>query len=84
MAPNFNEMNVTTLRNRGNTMAKKATKSKLEAYEGSPKDIREDKKAAKRMGMTAKEYEGSPADRRSDIRSAVKKAVASSKKSKKY
>lgn len=79
MAPNFNEMNVTTLRNR--SMAKKATK--LKAYEGSREDILADKKAAKRMGMTPKEYEGSPADRRSDIRAAVKSAVASAKKSKK-
>lgn len=73
----LDEITTTTLRNR--KMAKKPTPAQLRAFENSPADKREDKKGAKRMGMTQKEYEGSAADRRADIRGAVKKAVAETK-----
>ena len=35
-------------------------------FEGSPKDRREDKHNAKRLGMTEKAYEASDVDRRND------------------
>jgi hypothetical protein len=39
----------------------------------------DDRKQAKRQGMSVGEYEGSPEDRRRDIRNTIKKAVATSK-----
>lgn len=83
----LSELATTTRRNRGLTGAKKEMKpsaKQLKAFEHSREDKIEDKKGAKRMGMTQKEYEGSAADRRADIRGAVKKAVSEVKsKSKK-
>jgi hypothetical protein len=44
------------------------------AREGSKADIREDRRGAKKAGMTTKEYERSAADRKEDRRGAKKAA----------
>ena len=54
-------------------------------YEGSPKDIREDTKGAKRLGVTLKAYERTPQDKAEDARGSKKlasQARASAKSSK--
>jgi hypothetical protein len=41
-------------------------------YEGSPKDIREDTKGAKRLGVTLKAYEKTSRDKREDLKGQKK------------
>lgn len=81
--PDFDEMETTTLRNRGamprkakrpsfggrkaSPFAKKAHMDRFEDYEGSPEDEAEDRAGAKRLGMTPDEYEGSPQDEAEDM-----------------
>jgi hypothetical protein len=42
--------------------------SKRKKYEGSPADIAEDKRGAKKLGMSMKQYERSARDRAEDRR----------------
>ena len=41
-------------------------------FEGSAKDVREDKKLAKKRGMSMKEWEASPADAKQDKQKSMK------------
>jgi hypothetical protein len=47
-------------------MAKMNMKMAMAKYEGSKKDMKEDKSAAKKSGMSMKKYEDSPADMKKD------------------
>ena len=53
-------------------MAKMSMKMAMKKYEGSKKDMAEDKKASKKAGMSMKAYEGSPADMKKDKAGAKK------------
>ena len=46
--------------------------NKRKSYEGSPADIAEDKRGAKKLGMTAKQYERSARDKAEDKRGQAK------------
>lgn len=48
-------------------------------YEGSPKDIREDARGAKRMGVSVKDYEKTSRDRREDAAGQRRMAQRSAK-----
>jgi hypothetical protein len=37
-------------------------------YEGSPKDVRQDSKGARRLGVSLKKYEGTSQDKREDAK----------------
>lgn len=47
-------------------------KMAMKKYEGSKKDMKEDKAAAKKSGMSMKKYEASPADMKKDRAGAKK------------
>jgi len=44
----------------------------MATFEGSAKDVREDKKLAKKRGMSMKEWEASPADAKHDKQKSMK------------
>lgn len=46
-------------------------------YEGSPKDIREDTKGAKKLGVSLKAYEKTSRDKREDAQGSKKLAKKS-------
>jgi hypothetical protein len=53
-------------------MTKMAKGGKAEAFEGSPMDMAQDKKLAKKYGMTKKDYEKSPIDAKHDKQRSMK------------
>jgi len=86
--PDLDEMQTTTLRNRsakpkklsfGGKKAPPFTKKsahmeKYADYEDSAEDEAEDKRGAKKLGMTPEEYEGTPEDEAEDKKGAKKMA----------
>ena len=64
------EIATTTARNRSSKKdkapKKSAHKEKFAGYEGTPQDEKEDKRGAKKLGISPEEYEGSPQDEKED------------------
>jgi hypothetical protein len=56
----------------GNPIKTKKKGGKIEAFEGSAKDMAQDKKLAKKYGMTKKAYEKSPIDAKHDKQRSMK------------
>src|ERR1700719_2184761 len=80
--PNMTEIATTTARNRSSKKdkapKKSAHKEKFAGYEGTPQDEKEDKRGAKKLGITPEEYEGSPQDEKED-KEGMKRGKGASK-----
>lgn len=57
-----------------------AAKSKPKRFEGSPADKAEDKRGAKKAGVSVKAWEGSPSDKRADAAGQRKLNAAAKRK----